>query len=87
MNRFLADSLAFLNSLIAVALVLIGAYLGYRMPNGGLITFILGIGLGMIAATFACGVISYLALIEGHLAVLAGRQSTERTSQRREPNL
>lgn len=71
MNRFLADTLSLLNGIIAVVIVLAGAFLGYRVQFGGFFTILLGTALGMVVAALTCGVISYLALIENHLAKIA----------------
>ncbi len=89
MNRFLADTLSLLNGIIAVVMVLVGAYLGYRVQFGGFFTILLGSALGIIVAALACGVISYLALIESHLAKIAGQSvhNDDGHRPRREPSL
>lgn len=91
MNRFLADTLSVLNGVIAVVIVLTGAYLGYQSTFGGFFTVILGGALGVIVAALTCGVISYLALIEEHLAKIAGSANNNgqqwHSGTRREPTL
>lgn len=90
MNRFLADTLSALNGVIAVLIIIGGLYLGFTAPVGGLFSVIVGGVIGVIVAALACGVISYLALIEGHLAKMAGERGDEfgeRLAARKEPSL
>ena len=88
MNRLLAETLSILNGSIAVLIVLAGAYMAYQASSGSLIVIAAGAVLGGIVAALVCGVISYLALIEGHLAIIASQKQESRSSdQRREPSL
>lgn len=89
MNRFLADTLSVLNGLFAVLIVAGASTIGYQSSNvGGLI---LGFFAGIIVAALACGVLAFLALIEGHLNVLAGgkapKVSARALQERTEPTL
>ncbi|MPR61285.1 hypothetical protein [Brucella intermedia] len=89
MNRFLAETLSFLNGIIAAVIVLAGAYLGFRASYGNLFASLLGAMMGIVVAALACGVISYLALIESHLAKIAGQPTHVRDNPplRKEPSL
>lgn len=91
MNRFLAETLSVLNGVIAILIVFGGAYLGYKSPYSSLFTVLIGAALGVIVAALACGIISYLALIEGHLAKISGGRGSPDVSEnpraRREPSL
>lgn len=90
MNRFLAETLSALNGVIAILIIVGGLYLGFTAPFGGLFSVIVGGVFGVIAAALACGVISYLALIEGHLAKMAGDRGDDfgdRLSTRKDPSL
>ncbi len=89
MNRFLAEALSLLNGIIAVIIVLAGIFLGFRASNGSMFVSFLGAMLGIVVAALACGVISYLALIEGHLATIAGQSARGYEAQRprKEPSL
>ena len=75
MNRMLAEILSVLNGTIAIVIVLAGAYMGYQASFGGFFTILFGAAIGVIVAALVCGVISYLALIEGHLAKIANQGS------------
>lgn len=72
MNRALAETLSFLNGLIAVVIVLIGLAAGYRISGGSMLGALSGGFVGFLFAALACGAIAYLALIEHHLSVIAG---------------
>jgi len=88
MNRLLAETLSVLNGTIAMVIILAGAYMGYQAPFGGFFIILFGAALGVIVAALVCGVISYLALIEGHLAKIANqKQESPSSDQRREPSL
>ena len=75
MNRQLADTLGFINGLLAIAILVVCAYLGYagglgagNKLGGLLVGSIAGLGI----AGSICGLIAFLVLIEGHLRTLAG---------------
>lgn len=89
MNRFLAETLSVLNITIAFVIVACGMFLGYTNPYGGLLSLIIGTALGVLVAALACGLIAYLALIEEHLAKIAGNQHEGSASpqSRRDPTL
>lgn len=89
MNRFLAETLSLLNGIIAVVIVLAGTYLGFRASYGNMFVSFLGAMLGIVVAALACGVIAYLALIENHLAKIAGQPARDYDAQRprKEPSL
>jgi len=89
MNRFLAETLSVLNISIAFVIVACGVYLGYSNPYGGVLSLIIGTALGVLVAALACGLIAYLALIEDHLARIAGETRNDgfANSTRREPSL
>lgn len=88
MNRVLAETLSAVNGIIALVIVLAGTYIGYKTPFGGIVAIFLGAGLGAIVAALVCGTISYLALIEGHLAKIANHKPESNPDyQRREPSL
>lgn len=74
-SRFLADWLEALNAAIAVLIVTLGGYLGYRAAlfGGENLTFGVGLGAmgGLIVAVLVCGLIANLSLIEQHLALIA----------------
>ena len=74
MNRVLADTLGFLNALLAIAIVLICALAGYRSPGLGGAGLLLGAVGGLLLASVVCGLIAYVALIERHLAALVRHQ-------------
>lgn len=75
MNRYLADLLADLNLVLAVAIVILGGLggFGYARETGDNLTFGVGIGLivGVIVAAILCGLLAMLALIERHLRLIA----------------
>lgn len=88
MNRALAETLSFLNGLIAVVIVLIGLAAGYRISGGSMLGTLSGGFVGFLFAALACGAIAYLALIERHLAKMAGADLDEiGGTRRREPSL
>lgn len=91
MNRALAETLSFLNGLIAIFIVIGGAAWGFFGWNMSAVGLVVGAASGFIVAALTCGVISYLALIEGHLAKLAGDRGADelgdRLSARKEPSL
>ncbi len=99
MNRVLADTLAFLNVVIAVVIILIGALFGNRFITfaGDVVGLAIGAVLGVILAALICGTIAYIALIERHLREIAlgGTKSVTRSaapaasaiSERREPSI
>lgn len=89
MNRALAETLTLLNGLIAVVIVAGGLFLGYRVAGGFGFAFIVGGVAGLIVAALACGTLAYLALIERHLARIAGspRENRHESQTRRDPTL
>lgn len=72
MNRFLADTLGFLNGAIAVVIIIGCVATGLASPAGAVVGGALGAIAGILIAGLACGLIAYLTLIERHLARLAG---------------
>jgi len=88
MNRALAETLSFLNGLIAVVMVLFGLAAGYRISGGTILGTLSGGFVGFLSAALACGTIAYLALIERHLATIAGANPDNLARGiRREPKL
>lgn len=91
MNRVLAETLTALNGVIAIVIVLAGAFFGYRVSGGALSTVLIGAVLGLLIAALTCGLIAYLALIERHLAKIAGKSTPafdgETSPRRRDPTL
>lgn len=88
MNRILAETLSALNGIIALMIVMVGGYFGYLLAFGGIFSIMLGAALGMIVAALVCGVISYLALIESHLARIANQGLESNADfRRKEPSL
>jgi len=75
MNRFIFDTLTFLNGLIAVASVVICAYAASASPllsqSAKAISAILGGIVGLIVAALLCGTIAFMALLEQHLRTIA----------------
>lgn len=72
MNRILARSLGALNGIIAILIVIVGMLAGLHGAMGSPIGLVLGGLAGFLIAALTCGIIAYLALIEKHLAALAG---------------
>lgn len=74
-SRFLAEWLESLNLAIALAIVGLGTWFGYRNAflMGENLTFGAGLGFvgGLIGAALVCGLIANLSLIEQHLALIA----------------
>ena len=74
-SRFLAELLETLNLAIAVAIIGMGGWYGYRTAflSGENLTFGTGLGLvaGLVVAALICGLIANLSLIEQHLALIA----------------
>ena len=88
MNRILAETLTLLNGLIAVVIILIGLFVGYRLWGGTMIATLLGGVAGFILASLSCGALAYLALIERHLSKIAGSRRADIADQtRRDPIL
>lgn len=93
MNRLLADTLGFINGLLAVVIVLAGALVGYSGTLGTgnrILGLVVGSVAGLLIAGSLCGLIAFLVLIEGHLRTLAGaapRSASPDFEQRREPRL
>ncbi|TKT79968.1 hypothetical protein [Aquamicrobium sp. LC103] len=89
MNRILAETLTALNGVIAIAIVIGAAFMGYRLFSGSPFGVFFGAAIGLLIAALSCGVIAYLVLIERHLAKLAGvsRDEDIPASTRREPRL
>ena len=75
MNRLIVDLLADFMGAIALAIVLVGAVLGYRygIDAGANLTVSTGFGLlgGIVGAIVLCGLLSSLVLIENHLRYIA----------------
>lgn len=91
MNRMLTESLAFVNALIAIILIVACAWWGARVITfgGPGVGFVIGGVLGFGMAGLVCGTIATIVLIEGHLRKLAERRDPPRHSnaQRHEPSI
>lgn len=72
MNRVLAETLTLLNGVIAIVIFIIGLAGGYRLSGGTMMGTLSGGFVGFLFSALACGAIAYLALIERHLAKIAG---------------
>lgn len=74
MNRILANLLSTLNALFALFIVCAGVIYGatFGQAEGVISIFgaILGGLAGLVVAAGVCGLIAFLALIEGHLSFL-----------------
>jgi len=74
-SRFLAEFLEAINPAIGLAIIALGAWLGYRSAfmAGENLTFGAGLGFvaGLVGAALVCGLIANLSLIEQHLALIA----------------
>lgn len=74
-SRFLAELLETLNLAIAIAIIGLCGYAGFRFADhvGENLTFGAGLGVvaGLIMAALVCGLIANLSLIEQHLALMA----------------
>lgn len=75
MNRLIVDLLADVVGFIAVAIVIIGGWMGYRygIETGENLTAMTGFGvvIGLVAALCVCGLLSGIVLIENHLRYVA----------------
>lgn len=71
MNRMLAEALSILNVLISLMIALVGTIVGWRL-FGTAIGALSGLFVGVVFAALTGGIIAYLALIERHLAKIAG---------------
>ena len=75
MNRLIVDLLADLLGVIAIAVAIGGAVIGYRygVEEGLNLTVWTGFGLlaGVLLALVTCGLLSLLVLIENHLRYIA----------------
>lgn len=95
MNRFIFDTLTFLNGLIAVASVVICAYAGSASPllsqSAKVTGAVFGGIIGLIVAALLCGTIAFMALLEQHLRTIAENSgkapSTAPVAGRKEPLL
>ena len=92
MNRFLADTLNFLNLILAFVIVAGFTLAAYRASSGSIPLTGLAALFGIVIAALVCGTIAYLALIERHLAILANGRSEmfsepHRSYTRRDPVL
>lgn len=74
-SRLLAEWLETLNLAIAVAIIAMGSWIGYRIAFANVENLTFGTGLGfvggLIVAALICGLIANLSLIEQHLALIA----------------
>lgn len=93
MNRFIFDTLAFLNGLLAVITIAACTFVGYNGPlmaSARPIGALLGLGIGIVTAAVLCGAIAFTALIEQHLRTIADAKSRAVYHQgepRREPTI
>lgn len=91
MNRVLAETLTLLNGVIAIVIFIIGLAGGYRLSGGTMMGTLSGGFVGFLVAALACGTLAYLALIERHLAKIAGKSAPaldgEASPHRRDPTL
>lgn len=86
MNRFLFDTLTFLNGFLAVILIALFTFLGWFHPaflDMRPVGLIVGALTGITAAAVVCGTIAFLALIERHLRTIAERRPTVAGSSER----
>ena len=80
LNRFLFDTLTFLNGFIAVVIMLSFSVISWSYPelNGASpVGLVVGALVGLAIAAFICGTISFMALIERHLRTIAGRYQSD----------
>lgn len=88
MNRVLAETLTLLNGVIAIVIFIIGLAGGYRLSGGTMMGTLSGGFVGFLFAALTCGAIAYLALIERHLAKIAGSHREDTSPKtRRDPSL
>ena len=99
MNRFLFDTLTFLNGFIAVVIIVISAGAGWFNPyfeSTQVVGVVLGALAGITTAALICGTIAFLALIERHMRTIAERAPSPRVhhsdrlfvqDERQEPRL
>lgn len=93
LNRFLFDTLKFLNGFIAVAIIALSAVAGWTYPifrAAPPLGLLFGALAGVAFAALVCGSIAFLALIERHLRTIADRDSTSTAPAsigRQEPRL
>lgn len=74
MNRFIFDTLAFLNGLLAIIAIGVFTFAGYNnlyMASARPLGALLGLGVGIAVAAVLCGAIAFMALIEQHLRTIA----------------
>ena len=74
MNRILFDTLIFLNGFLAVLAIGLGAYVGWNMPMFAVmrpVGLLIGAGAGLTFAALVCGTLSYFALMERHMRMIA----------------
>lgn len=81
LHRFFAETLSVLNTAIGVCIITAGAYFGRQLLFGDALSMVIGAVVGGIIAALVCGIISYLALIEGHLAKLVSAKEKAQVSK------
>jgi hypothetical protein len=80
LNRFLFDTLTFLNGFIAVIIILGAAVTGWSSPmfrGAPVMGGIAGALVGITMAALVCGAIAFLALIERHLHTIAEKSQPD----------
>ena len=71
MNRFLANSIGWINSLVAWVLV-IGSTVAGTYYSGGAVGFIVGLLIGFVFAVLLCGMLALLIDIRNSVREIAG---------------
>jgi len=60
MNKYLADSLAGLNLVLAILVILTSAFVSFTVTNGSFIGFVVGGAVGFLLASMICGTFALL---------------------------
>jgi phage-related minor tail protein len=76
MNRFLFDTLTFINGFLAVIIIAgftLQGWVNPYMQGAKVLGVIIGLLAGIAVAAVVCGTIAFLALIERHMRTIADR--------------
>jgi hypothetical protein len=76
LNKFLARAVGFLNGVLAIILVVGGAWFG--ATTGQAFGFVFGLTIGFVAALVACGLLALV--IDIHSELIKIRMALERTA-------